>query len=1300
VTAEDPFNNTVTTYAGLVQFTSSDPNSNTSLPGNHSLTAGVGTFSATLLTVGSQTITATDTNTATITGKAAITINAGAVTHFAVVAPSPQTAGVAFNFQVTAEDQFNNVVSAYSGSLAFSSSDSSAGLPAPSPMPAGGTGFFSATLFKAPGPQTIGVVDTVNSGLTGLSNPITVVAANATHLVFVGPGPVTAGNPAVFSVVAEDPYGNTATGYNGTETFSSTDHGLSTSLPPNNSSLTNGVGIFTATLTTAGTQTITAMDTSASSITGNSGPIAVTSSTTTHLVLTLPFSHQAVAGNPFALIVQAEDKFNNQVLTYNGTVAFISSDTQATLPASTTLTTGWGVFAATLRTAGTQTLTAADSVSLAISSSSGTMVVSPGPATHFMVSPMLAVYPLIPAPGIAVTGSGYNISVAALDSWNNTATGYTGTATLFTSDTAASYSGPHALSGGVGTFSATFNTSGNQSVTATDTAAPSITGTSAVAVRDLVVTNLVQNPDGFTASFSKPFANPTGPNALNLYDSGFTNYGPADVTLTGPLGSVRGSLLLSPDNTSITFVKTSKFVLTRAFNPASGLLAVTESNSGTDTPSTGTYTVTLRSATNAFTDTLGVLLDGNNTGAPGSNFQATFAVGAAPVVVGLPAFARGPTNFTGPQDSFNNIELPNNTGNQVSVSNGIPINLSNGTGVTSGSFTLLYDSNLLNITGGEVNNQQTIRFGSGATGGDFELSFNSNTTGPITYTTVATDLQSNISTALNGLSSISTVGGVQVMAISATNVVVNFNNTSLAVQSTMGSANNNLTPAATITITGSTLPVGSTFSVATNTAVATASTATISFSSPSPLAGPAAVNLGTLTARVPVANTASYGAKQLLHFMSESLSNSVGASIPVTNADAVQVIAFLGDASGDGVYSPLDAALLSRVAVGIDSGFAAYARTDPVIIGDIVTAGSVNSADATLMNQYLAGQFVAQMPIYPTGLTTNPAGPDPTLSVVPVSSSASAGSTITVPVNIDTAKPDGSSGMMEAVLGLRYDPQVFTVTSDDIQLGSVPESGSGWHLTSVVNPLTGQIGIDLYSTSPIQSAAGGSLVTLALHVREGAPAGTTALSLVPQVSPTGNHVYDTEVADAQGAFVLHSYSTAAGLMPAQPADLTVIGQAPAASELAAVGQLPPATASVSELVGPAASLSLQAATAPSVANALPVSLVEQVFGNLEETAQVVEETSFAQPGPLLSWENGERTPANVRDLALLQGQTWGFQRDWMSQDSPAYLAQTARGLTGGVPALVDGAALGHDDEADELAGLDAFFARQAGEGRN
>src|SRR5262249_57993194 len=57
VTAQDQFNNTATGYGGTVHFSSSDGNS--TLPGNSTLTSGVGTFSATLRTAGNQTITAT-----------------------------------------------------------------------------------------------------------------------------------------------------------------------------------------------------------------------------------------------------------------------------------------------------------------------------------------------------------------------------------------------------------------------------------------------------------------------------------------------------------------------------------------------------------------------------------------------------------------------------------------------------------------------------------------------------------------------------------------------------------------------------------------------------------------------------------------------------------------------------------------------------------------------------------------------------------------------------------------------------------------------------------------------------------------------------------------------------------------------------------------------------------------------------------------------------------------------------------------------------------------------------------------
>src|SRR5262249_51155694 len=155
-----------------------------------------------------------------------------------------------------------------------------------------------------------------------------------------------------------------------------------------------------------------------------------------------------------------------------------------------------------------------------------------------------------------------------------------------------------------------------------------------------------------------------------------------------------------------------------------------------------------------------------------------------------------------------------------------------------------------------------------------------------------------------------------------------------------------------------------------------------------------------------------------------------------------------------------------------------------------------------------------QIPIQPFSPT--PTGPDPALSLSAVLI-ASQGTTITVPVSIDTAKPQGSTGMKEAVLALDFDPQVFSVAPSDVHLGSLPLSGTGWRMTTLVSAQTGQIGVDLFSNTPIQTTDAGSLVTITLHVRDTAPAGTTALSLVPRVNPTGQRAFETEVADAQGA---------------------------------------------------------------------------------------------------------------------------------------------------------------------------------------
>ncbi|HYV35853.1 MAG TPA: cohesin domain-containing protein, partial [Gemmataceae bacterium] len=167
------------------------------------------------------------------------------------------------------------------------------------------------------------------------------------------------------------------------------------------------------------------------------------------------------------------------------------------------------------------------------------------------------------------------------------------------------------------------------------------------------------------------------------------------------------------------------------------------------------------------------------------------------------------------------------------------------------------------------------------------------------------------------------------------------------------------------------------------------------------------------------------------------------------------------------------------------------------------------------------------LPPIPTGLTISPTGPDPTLSL-PTDLQAAPGTAVVVAVNLDTARPDGSTGLMESILALRYDPAVFTVSTSDVHLGSLPSSGSGWKLHSVVNAQTGEIGIDLFSATPIVSTGGGSLVTLTLHVLSEALAGASGINLVRSVSPTGQRQYVTTASDARGPYILHPAVTDGG----------------------------------------------------------------------------------------------------------------------------------------------------------------------------
>jgi hypothetical protein len=933
------------------------------------------------------------------------------------------------------------------------------------------------------------------------------------------------------------------------------------------------------------------------------------------------------AGTPFPFIVTAMDPGNNTITGYIGTVQFTSTDPQLVLFAPTaTLTNGAGIFAATLKTAGGQSIVATDSTTSSITGSSGTIAVSPAAATHFREIFTLPSFPGVASgpTSFAVTGQALAMTVIAYDAFDNFVSGYNGTVAFSSSDSSATLPPATPLSGGQGVFSVTLATAGSQTIMASDGV---IAGASSgITTRGLVVTGFTATPTGFTISFDKPFS----PATVAMY----TQTGVQDDIMLATAGSqvsVRGSVVFnSPTNpTSITFIKTTPIAALGTFNPG-------PTNSG-GLLTAGNYTVTLRSfnsgTSNGFADVLGKALDGTNS-AGGTNFKITFSVSPPPVAVGIPDFARGPSNTDA-------IFVPSTIGN-------------------GGTFNLIYT------------NPNTLSTG----------------TATVTFSTASATLQSNIQTALNALPQIGLTSGapngvVAVLNDIATvgaNFLVTFQNglvtaTSQVLASTTAGATagpvtinvsnvipNNGIPVALssglgvtsgsfsleynpslLTIQGGVSKItGASFTVNTIMHNATSATAMLSLSSPSSISSTTtAITIGSLLATVPFSATASYGAKQILHFSAMQLNGTAG-SIPVTNQDAVQVAAFFGDVIDNGQpFSLADVNSITTTAnIGPNGaqqtlpGFPKFACLDPVIIGDVAlqNLGGIVSTDASSMNQQLTIAKGA-IPFLPAGLAIVPQGPDPTLMVDGGQWTVD-GSALVVPVTIDTARPLGSTGMTDAILALSYDPRAFTVSTSDIRLGTVPEAGGGWQLKAEVNAQTGLIGVELFSNTPIQSTVGGSLVTISLHAlsepRASASTGTgmTPLTIVPIADPTsGPRVYRTTVSDAQGAFVLDMVNGGRWTMDGEAKTDGVVADAIAP-----------------RLSGPdqATDIGLRTPDNEIAATALSAAIVERVFG---DTLPLV---ANWQPTFDNCQSVGAREPSG--DLALFAKLLEAGQASWLDDD--------------------------------------------------
>lgn len=159
---------------------------------------------------------------------------------------------------------------------------------------------------------------------------------------------------------------------------------------------------------------------------------------------------------------------------YNGTVHFSSSDPAAVLPADYTFTfadQGHHHFLATLKTGGPQTITAVDAN---IKNSSTTISVN-------VNAPNVSQFTLA-IPGAATTGAPVNVMVAALDPSAILQTNYNGKVHFTSSDAGAVLPPDTNLVNGTGSFSATFNTAGTQSLQVADATTPAISKSNNVVV--------------------------------------------------------------------------------------------------------------------------------------------------------------------------------------------------------------------------------------------------------------------------------------------------------------------------------------------------------------------------------------------------------------------------------------------------------------------------------------------------------------------------------------------------------------------------------------------------------------------------------------------------------------------------------------------------------------------------------------------------------------------------------------------------------------------------------------------------
>ena len=326
-----------------------------------------------------------------------------------------------------------------------------------------------------------GVVDAADASPFTVASTTVIQPVAVARLRLTMPAQVRAGAPTLMTAVALDAAGRTVPSFNGSATVTSSDGAAS--LPLIEVSFKNGRALFAVTFATAGPQTVTVTSLADSAMTATASTAVTAPPTLGSFLVLMP--RRVDAGKPVNVTIVAADAAQRPIPRFSGTAMLTSSDSAATLPASVNLVNGRATARVTFFTSGSQSLAVRGGAAGAIVATAATEVVATPVATAFAFR----------LPKAVAVGVPVNVTIVAVDAQGRTVPSFSGTATLASSDTAATLP-PVRFVAGRAVVRVTFGTLGEQRLTVTSdpSSGGGVSGTAKTQVGEVVTQRIRSLP--------------------------------------------------------------------------------------------------------------------------------------------------------------------------------------------------------------------------------------------------------------------------------------------------------------------------------------------------------------------------------------------------------------------------------------------------------------------------------------------------------------------------------------------------------------------------------------------------------------------------------------------------------------------------------------------------------------------------------------------------------------------------------------------------------------------------------------